>query len=578
MVIVPHTSPAQVSTHGAAGFPRVALWALLATFLVPGLFGHDLWPQDGIGFGRMWTMAHGGLADWLLPNIAGLPSLQGGPLPAWAGALLLQVLGPLAGEPVAAALANAAWYLAGLALLWHATRRFARRDEAQPLASAFGGEAGRMEFARLLADNAVLLAVATIGVLLRMHQNQGDAPAFLFSSLALFALSSIEWNGEVAAAVAGAACGALALALGPVPALAMLCACMSVFLLAHRAASSPPQRLARALVCLASALVIAISWPLLATQLLGEPARLWFGAWLHATPHAPARVADGAWFLRTAAWFTWPLWPLAAWAAYAWRESLRSAQLARPLLVLAGVLAGMLFEAPLDDHALVCLLPALAVLAAQATGTLRRGFENLVDWMAITMFSFVTFFFWAYWLAMQSGHPPAMAASVARLAPGFVPSFSPALLAIAMLITIAWAAVVRWRVVRRPKVLWRGPLLAAAGVVAVWTVANTLFLPAVDHRFSYRAFAGEIARASTGALAGRGTTSEACVLALGVPPSELGVLAYYGAAQGMRLRGAGNCALVLERSTRRREAMPDDVVWEGVRAASPGEHWVLRSR
>jgi hypothetical protein len=128
-------------------------------------------------------------------------------------------------------------------------------------------------------------------------------------------------------------------------------------------------------------------------------------------------------------------------------------------------------------------------------------------------------------------------------------------------------------------VLWRGPLLSASGVATIWLVANALFLPTVDHLFSYRALANGIARAA----AARPGGTAGCVRAQDIPAGELGVLAYHGAKAGFTLRGTGSCPLTLEREARRK-ATPDTgdpgrgVLWSGARVARPDERWILRVR
>jgi 4-amino-4-deoxy-L-arabinose transferase-like glycosyltransferase len=63
-------SPARVTEAAAAKLPRWMLLALLAAYVVPGLFGRDPWSlEDASAFGVMWTMAQGGTAEWLLPGV-----------------------------------------------------------------------------------------------------------------------------------------------------------------------------------------------------------------------------------------------------------------------------------------------------------------------------------------------------------------------------------------------------------------------------------------------------------------------------------------------------------------------------
>jgi len=572
-------SPARVSANAALPLPRGALGGLLVAFLVPGLFGHDLWPPDAAGFGRMWAMASGSVNDWLLPNVAGAPAVQGGPLAYWFGAILIRLAGGLVGDANAAAATNLFWYPLAIVALWHAVYRLARRDEAQPVAGAFGGEASRRDYARLLANVSALLTIGTIGMIWRLHQTQANTASIAIVSVALFALSIIEWRPMRAAALAGLAVGALALAQGPTSAVGLLLGCLAVFWRARRSAQTQlGTMLLASLLQISIALILALSWPL-AVWAWAPPdeAAGFFGAWASALPLGWLGIDDVKWFLRTCAWFLWPLWPLAAWGVYAWRSSVTAAHVERPLLLLGGLTLAMLFSAPLDERAIIGFMPPLALLAALGAITLRRALDNVIDWLAMAVFSLSLVFFWAYYLAMELGGPRAMAASIAHLAPGFVPHLHVFALALAVVVSAAWAQLIAWRVLRRPRVLWRGPLLAAAGVTSVWVTANLLFLPAVDYVFSYRAFAGEIAAQ----LQARGL-GQGCVQAHRIPPGERAIIAYYGKIRFDREGSAETCRLALHHDSRR-SVLDDDappgvlgmwqLSWEGHRRARPDERW-----
>ncbi len=583
MIEVPRRSPTQVSALGAAPIPRWGLLALLAIFIVPGLFGHDLWPQDATGFGRMWTMAHGSAPDWLVPNVLGSYVAQGGPLPDWVGALLIKALGGWVGEAAAATAGNLIWYPLGLMALWMAVFRLARRDEAQPVASAFGGGAGRVEYARLIADIAVMLAVGTIGTLLRLHRIEPDGASFTCVSLALLAVGMAESQRRAAAALAGTACGAFALTQGAWIAVGLLGACVGAILTSAKPETGERGSSVRAaLLCIAIALAIACAWPLAALHWYPRQAQLLFdGRAGSLTLGWPSHESLG-WLLRTGAWFFWPAWPLAAWAVYAWRSSLGAAHLLRPLLLLAGLLLTAIFSASLDEHALVAMIPAMVTLAALGATALRRALDNVIDWFAMAIFSLALVFFWAYYGAMQTGAPKPMAASIARLAPGFTPRVHDLMLATALVVTLAWVQLLIWRIRRRPQVLWRGAFLAAAGISAVWIVANALFLPAVDYALSYRSFARELATE----LRSRGI-ADGCVQAHRVAPAERALLAYYGKLRFDRDDSPETCRFALHHDARRSSLDEDpppgvrgmwELAWEGRRRARPEERWRIWAR
>jgi 4-amino-4-deoxy-L-arabinose transferase-like glycosyltransferase len=56
--------------------------------------------------------------DWLLPNIAGLPTPDEGPLAFWLGALCIKLFGWLVGDVMAARLSTIGIFVMGTVSLW----------------------------------------------------------------------------------------------------------------------------------------------------------------------------------------------------------------------------------------------------------------------------------------------------------------------------------------------------------------------------------------------------------------------------------------------------------------------------
>src|SRR3954471_24984910 len=91
--------PVRLPAAATLALPRWALFALGLLYILPGLIGREPWKNDdAASFGIMWTMAQGGWQDWLLPNIAGLPMTDEGPLAFWLGALGIKLTGWLMGD------------------------------------------------------------------------------------------------------------------------------------------------------------------------------------------------------------------------------------------------------------------------------------------------------------------------------------------------------------------------------------------------------------------------------------------------------------------------------------------------
>ncbi|MDP1153912.1 hypothetical protein, partial [Klebsiella pneumoniae] len=57
-----------------------------------------------------------------------------------------------------------------LIAVWYACFHLARTEAAQPVAFAFGGEAQAVDYARALADGALLALMASLGLLRLGHE------------------------------------------------------------------------------------------------------------------------------------------------------------------------------------------------------------------------------------------------------------------------------------------------------------------------------------------------------------------------------------------------------------------------
>lgn len=569
-------SPARVSAAAAAPLPRWALFGLLVVYIAAGMFGRDPWSVDAAGFGVMWTMAHGALSDWLLPNVVGQASTGDGPLAFWLGALAIKLLGPLLGDPLAARLANVLWFAVATMALWYATYRLARREDAQPVAFAFGGEAAPRDYGRMLADIAVLLLLGTLGLVARMHETGVEAAALACTALLLYGLAVAldrPWPGTL---VAAASLGALALARGPVAALWLLPAALAALWLTVPA----PRRAALPIALVAGAVSVFLLWPLAALLADVEARSGYFDAWRLAQRAAVdlPTGTDLMWLLRNGSWFTWPLWPLAAWTIYAWRHGLRAAHVLIPGLTVVVLLAGSLTAAPAQDAWLVQMAPGLVILSALGATTLHRAVDDLLDWFAVAVFTLFAVAVWAYFVAMTTGTPPKMAHSVLRLVPGYEPQVSWPAVALALAASGAWLALVVWRLRARPPMMWRGAVLAAAGLVMLWLLLTLLFLPAINFNRTYAPIAARIAER----LAQEGA-GDACVASRGLSAGHRAMIAFHGRIRFEHASDAAPCEYLLQRQPRR--SLIDDPpgpewvpLWEGRWPARPDEVFRLYRR
>ena len=463
-------TPALVAASGARRLPRAGLLLLCAAYVVPGVFGRDPWRNaDLTAFAQMLAMAEG-RTSWWQPTLGGVLS-DGALLPHWLGAGFIWLLSPMLDTAVAARLPFAVLLTLTLALVWYTTFHLARTEAAQPVPFAFGGEASPVDYARAVADGAVLALMATLGLLLLGHETTPELAQLCAAALFLYALAAAPWrNGQARVAavlslplLAGSGAPAVAAALG----LGGLLVCW------HSRLPS-----ARALV---PAMMLATTAGALVAWALG--AWRWRVDWV-AMSEVPSLARQWLWFM-------WPTWPLALWTLWRWRRHLSHRHLSVPLV---GALVAMAANLAMNgsDRALMLGLPAMAVLAAFALPTLRRNAAAAIDWFSMLFFSAWAIVFWVHYAAMQTGVPSRPAANIARLTPGFEPHFSVLPLAAALAGTLAWLALLRWRTGRHRNALWKSLVLPAGGVALCWLLAMTLLLAPLDYLRSPRALVAQL--------------------------------------------------------------------------------------
>ncbi|MBL8331384.1 MAG: hypothetical protein JNJ71_21290 [Rubrivivax sp.] len=458
-------SPALVAQRAVQRLPRWALLLFCASWVIPGVFGRDPWRSDDlVAFGVMNAMAEG-RTSWLQPLLGGLP-VPAEPLPYWLGAIFISGLSPWVAPELAARLPFALLLALTLVCVWYACFHLARTEAAQPVAFAFGGEASTVDYARAIADGALLALIASLGLLQLGHETTPELMQLFAVSLVLWALAAAPFKGHRAragivlglATLAGSGAPAVAVALGLTG--AVICA---------RSAYGPARSF--------------VPWILVGTAACAGIATA-FGIWGWRLAFEFS-LAQAAQLGRQWLWFLWPVWLLALWTLWRWRRQLMHRHLSLPLAVAALGMGTSIWMGG-HDRALMLALPGLAVLAAFALPTMKRSVAAAVDWFSVFFFSAMVLFIWAMYVAMQTGSPARWAANVAKLQPGFEPSFSALALVFALLGTIAWVALVRWRTGRSQHALWKSLVLPAGGVALVWLLLMSLWLPLLDYARSAR--------------------------------------------------------------------------------------------
>lgn len=491
-------NPALVSQRAAQRLPRVALWLLCAAYLLPGLFGRDPWKTADVGaFGLMANIAHG-RTPWFAPSVGGLPA-DTALLPYWLGAAFIQMFEPWIEAELAARIPFILLLALVLTLTWLTTYHLARTEAAQPLAFAFGGEANPVDYARAIADGSLLALIATLGLLQFGHETTPELVQLAAVAMYLYALAASPFRHLTPRLAMPIALVALAASGAPA---------MSVVLGAIGAA-----------ICLQSSYADArklMVWVLLGVALaVGVATALGAWAWRLGSY---ASALDVWALIRLLAWFTWPAWPLALWTLWQWRRRLLNRHMAVPLgCLLACVTACVVMGG--NDRALMLGLPSLAVLAAFALPTLQRRASAAIDWFSVFFFSGGALVIWVVYVSMHTGIPAKPGANLARLVPGFTPSFSALALVLAVGATLAWLWLVRWRSGRSRHPLWKSLVLPAGGVALCWLLLMTLMLPPLNHARSFRPLVARIAHH---------VPRDACIAAPGMARGQVAALEYHG--------------------------------------------------
>ncbi len=569
--------PVRLPAAATLALPRWALLALGMLYILPGLIGRALWKDDAGSFGIMWTMAHGGLDDWLYPNISGLANADEGPLAFWLGALCIKLFGWLLGDVLAARVSTIGIFVAGAMSLWYTAFHLGRRTEAQPLRLAFGGQPEPDDYGRTLADTAVLIYLGCLGLLLQSHETL--ASTLQGSLLAYFLYRSVRYAETASvrnAVLVGLSLGALTLTRGAFTPLVLLAA----LFVCTRVLAMPVSTTLRHLgLALAVGLGISLLWivPAAIRQPFGlSPVGPWL-EWNAGQLGLPSLASLKA-FLRIGIWFFWPAWPFAIWAIWAWRRQQGLLHIVLPLTFVTALALLLLLDPELENGDFLKLLPPLALMAAFGLPTMKRGAINAIDWFSVMVLTMVGAILWLFWIAKLTGWPAQFAKNVLKQVPGHNPEFGIVAFVVAAATSVGWVMLVHWRLSRQPSVLWRAVVLSSGGLILMWVLLMTLFLPELNYSKSYAGVAQQIAA--------RLPPDTNCI-DTNVSPAQRASFAFYGRLPFAGVAG-GKCDYVLlQDSVRARNdselarvwrTRNATLLWEGRRPSDRNERFRLYRR
>lgn len=499
-------TPAIVTQDAVRRLPRAVLLLFCLAYVLPGFVGREPWKSADItGFGHMFELARGH-SSWLAPTLLGRPPEFDALLPYWLGAWAIEIAPAWVPADFAARIPFIALLALALSATWYGVYYLARSPQAQPVPFAFGGEAKPTDYARAMADGGLLALVACLGLAQFSHETTPSLAQLAFTATTFYGIAALPYR-PVTAGV-GLLAGMLGMSLSGGPAMAVLFGAGGVLLALLDRSEDP-----RATRWRPGAQAGVIAAAIVACAVVAT--------WLHVWQwRVDIAMSSHEWRpeLRLFLWFAWPAWPLALWTLWRWRWQRTSRHVALPLWFVLVALGTMVLT-PTTDRSLLLALPAIATLAAFALPTFSRSVSALIDWFTLLFFTICAIAIWVIWLSMQTGVPAKPAANIARLAPGFVPSFSIVALAAALAGTLAWAWLVRWRTGRHRQVIWKSLVLPASGTALCWLLLMTLGLPVLDYARSYTPLVRNVRKF---------VDAPGCVQELGLSRAQIVAFMYHG--------------------------------------------------
>jgi 4-amino-4-deoxy-L-arabinose transferase-like glycosyltransferase len=560
----------KLTAAATTSIPRIIIFALTLVYGFAGLFARDPWKnEDAIGFGGMWALQDGKALDWIVPHLAGRDVSLGAPLPYWLGATLMDLFGPWIGMTNAARLYAAVCFFASALAIWYATYLLGRRQEVQPMVLAVGGQPGRKNYGMTLADGALLIFLACVGLAQRAHETTPMMAQLMGISIVLYGtVRGLDkpWQGGL---WTGLGIAIIALSSNLTFSLIIVSSTMIAVL-----ASNAKLRFRWTLSSTALGLIGFAIWPALwyLGQLTPEWRHIAEEGWRNMPEMRASPSIESLGFLSVNFWaYAWPVWPLAIISLAHWGRvkaagQWRAPHLCIPLSLFIGCLIYVLFRLEANEHDLIILIPSLSIIAAFSLPILKRSLISFIDWFAMFSFTLIALAIWIIWLAKITGFPESTAANLARLLPGFQAHFDFIEFIAALLITGVWVAIVRWRTSRAPKEIWRCLIISASGTTLMWVLLMTLWLPTINYAKTYRYVSDRLVQMIA--------NTPGCIDTSNLGPAQLASFSYF---TQLPLRDDPSCNLMLTHNSLEAKAYASlnkkkiELLWEDRRASDRDE-------
>ena len=560
----------KLTAAATTSIPRIIIFALTLVYGFAGLFARDPWKnEDAIGFGGMWTLHSGKAIDWIVPHLAGRDVSLGAPFPYWLGATLMDLFGPFIGMANAARLYAAVCFFAAALAIWYATYLLGRRPEVQPMVLAVGGQPGRKNYGMTMADGALLIFLACVGLAQRAHDTTPMMSQLMGISIVLYGtVRGLDrpWQGGLWTGL-----GITIVTLSSNLTLSLIIVSSTIIAVI---ASNAKLRFRWTLTSTVLGLIGFAIWPSLwyLGNLTPEWRHIAEEGWRNMPEMRATPSVESLGFLSVNFWaYAWPVWPLAIISLAHWGRvkeagQWRAPHLCIPLSLFIGCLIYVLFRLEANEHDLIILIPSLSIIAAFSLPILKRSLISFIDWFAMFSFTMIALAIWIIWLAKVTGFPESTATNLARLLPGFQAQFDYFGFLVALLITGVWLTIVRWRTSRAPKEIWRCLIISASGTTLMWVLLMTLWLPTINYAKTYRYVSDRLEAIIA--------NTPGCIDTTNLGPAQLASFSYF---TKLPLRDDSSCNLMLTHSSSEAKAYASlnkkkiELLWEDRRASDRDE-------
>ncbi len=573
-------TPARLTEPATRKLPRNILFWLMSAYILAGLFWRDPWKTDDItGLASMLSLLEHP-ESWLTSHVGSMPLTQEGPLTTWLGALSITLFAPIfalfidpfEAKIAASRLPNLLYFFGLMWGLWYGTYLLARRPEAQPLPLPFGGEPNPRDYGRMIADVAFLFMIATVGILVKIHETSPFPLILVIHSLAFYGFVRLLDHPIQASSVLSLMLTAAFLTRGLIGLAPLVLCALALFASCFYTKRQKLFLLAALII----ASILSFVWAMASKQSDFS----WFSEWWYwnTSSFAWDKFSHIGKNLRDLVWFLWPSWPFAVLALWNWRHWYKAPHIYIPAsLVVANLLLIFSVANSFETEYATLTIP-MAILAAMAIPTLRRSVINLLDWYSIMVISLFFITVWLGWVALYLGWPAQINHNIMRLIQGFDITINYFALIGGALITVLWGILVRWRLSYNPSAMWRGIVLTAAGLTCSWLLIVILWMPAVDYNRSYRVVGQSLAQ-----VAEQQIPANECIRAQGMGLGQRSALYVFS---GIQFNNSSACNYVLIQTNTAQ--LQDDskayaelgtVMWKGQRRAERhGETFILLKR